>query len=62
MFILAGVIAHLMGVPLSLIACVNSNDIVLRSLTTGVYAAGPLKQTLAPAMDILVSKLASIAI
>jgi threonine synthase len=69
--ILAGFIAKRMGLPiLSLIVSTNENDIIHRFLQTGAYEkpillstgskekndhAGGVKETLSPAMDILIS-------
>ena len=44
-----------MGVPLQLVAMVNSNDIVRRTVQSGDFSmAADVKQTLAPAIDIQV--------
>ncbi|XP_030624651.1 threonine synthase-like 2 [Chanos chanos] len=51
--ITAGCIMRLMGVPLRLVAVVNSNDIVYRTVQRGDFSmATSVKQTLAPAIDI----------
>uniref|UniRef100_A0A8C1ZTI2 Threonine synthase-like 2 n=1 Tax=Cyprinus carpio TaxID=7962 RepID=A0A8C1ZTI2_CYPCA len=51
--ITAGYIMKLMGVPLRLVAVVNSNDIVHRALQSGDFSmSDSVKQTLAPAIDI----------
>ncbi|XP_036384357.1 threonine synthase-like 2 [Megalops cyprinoides] len=51
--IAAGCIVKLMGVPLRLIAMVNANDIVHRTVQNGDFSmATSVKQTLAPAIDI----------
>ncbi|XP_047425955.1 threonine synthase-like 2 isoform X2 [Mugil cephalus] len=51
--IAAGYIVKEMGLPLKLVAMVNSNDIVHRTITTGDFSmADNIKQTLAPAIDI----------
>ncbi|XP_029372447.1 threonine synthase-like 2 [Echeneis naucrates] len=51
--ITAGFIVKRMGLPLKLVAMVNSNDIVHRTVTTGDFSkALHSKQTLAPAIDI----------
>nr|XP_046231007.1 threonine synthase-like 2 isoform X2 [Scatophagus argus] len=51
--IAAGYIVKQMGVPLKLVAMVNSNDIVHRTVTTGDFSmAADVTQTLAPAIDI----------
>lgn len=52
---LAGYIAHKMGFPIKLVASVNSNDILARSLQIGDYSPSPtVDASLAPAMDIQV--------
>jgi len=54
--ILAGWYAMRMGAPISrLILATNENDILSRFFSTGVYSAGQVRQTLAPAMDIQVA-------
>lgn len=51
--IAAGYIVKQMGLPLKLVAMVNSNDIVHRMVTTGDFSmAANVTQTLAPAIDI----------
>ncbi|XP_056259357.1 threonine synthase-like 2 [Seriola aureovittata] len=51
--IAAGFIVTRMGVPLKLVAMVNSNDIVHRTVTSGDFSmATDVTQTLAPAIDI----------
>lgn len=51
----AGYIVKQMGIPLKLVAMVNSNDIVHRAVTTGDFSmATHVTQTLAPAIDIQV--------
>ncbi|XP_012672808.2 threonine synthase-like 2 [Clupea harengus] len=51
--IAAGCILKHMGVPLRLVAMVNSNDIVCRAVQSGDFSmATSVKQTLAPAIDI----------
>ncbi|XP_053341855.1 threonine synthase-like 2 [Clarias gariepinus] len=51
--ITAGCIVKHMGVPLHLVATVNSNDILHRAVQTGDFSmADSVKQTLAPAIDI----------
>uniref|UniRef100_A0A8P4KDX4 Threonine synthase-like 2 n=1 Tax=Dicentrarchus labrax TaxID=13489 RepID=A0A8P4KDX4_DICLA len=51
--IAAGYIVKQMGLPLKLVAMVNSNDIVHRTVTTGDFSmAADVTQTLAPAIDI----------
>lgn len=47
-----------MGLPLKLVAMVNSNDIVHRMVTSGDFSmAANVTQTLAPAIDIQVETL-----
>ncbi|XP_029023971.1 threonine synthase-like 2 isoform X3 [Betta splendens] len=49
----AGFIVKLMGFPLRLVAMVNANDILHRTVTTGDFSMAPgVIQTLAPAIDI----------
>lgn len=44
-----------MGLPLKLVAMVNSNDIIHRTVTSGDFSmATTVTQTLAPAIDIQV--------
>lgn len=51
--IAAGYIVKKMGLPLRLVAMVNSNDIVHRTVTNGDFSMTPnVVQTLAPAIDI----------
>lgn len=51
----AGYIVKQMGLPLKLVAMVNANDIVHRTVTTGDFSmAANVTQTLAPAIDIQV--------
>ncbi|XP_072310204.1 threonine synthase-like 2 [Eucyclogobius newberryi] len=51
--IAAGYIVKQMGLPLRLVAMVNSNDIVHRTVTKGDFSMAPnVSQTLAPAIDI----------
>ncbi|XP_020495690.1 threonine synthase-like 2 [Labrus bergylta] len=51
--IAAGFIVKQMGLPLKLVAMVNSNDIVHRTVTSGDFSmAASVTQTLAPAIDI----------
>lgn len=51
--IAAGYIVKQMGLPLRLVAMVNSNDIVHRTVTKGDFSMAPnVLQTLAPAIDI----------
>lgn len=54
----AGLIVKQMGLPLKLVAMVNSNDIVHRMVTSGDFSmAANVTQTLAPAIDIQVETL-----
>ncbi|KAK2888637.1 hypothetical protein Q8A73_020085 [Channa argus] len=49
----AGLIVKQMGIPLKLVAMVNSNDILHRAVSTGDFSmAAKVTQTLAPAIDI----------
>ncbi|CAB1424677.1 unnamed protein product [Pleuronectes platessa] len=51
--IAAGLLVKRMGVPLKLVAMVNSNDVVHRAVTEGDFSmAANVTQTLAPAIDI----------
>ncbi|NXU56039.1 THNS2 protein, partial [Turnix velox] len=51
--ITAGCIAQKMGLPIRLVAVVNSNDIIHRTVQRGDFSlSGGVKATLAPAMDI----------
>ncbi|XP_066514683.1 threonine synthase-like 2 [Hoplias malabaricus] len=51
--ITAGCIVKQMGIPLRLVAMVNSNDIMHRTIKTGDFSmAESVQQTLAPAIDI----------
>lgn len=51
----AGYIVTQMGLPLKLVAMVNANDIVHRTVTSGDFSmTANIKQTLAPAIDIQV--------
>jgi len=52
----AGWVARRMGAPLSQLVCAsNTNDILTRFFTTGVYEQGEVVPTLSPSMDIQVS-------
>jgi len=54
--VLAGNVAAIMGAPIAeLIAATNSNDILTRALTTGVYQPRQAVATQSPSMDIQVS-------
>jgi threonine synthase len=51
--VLAGWLAHRMGLPVEkLIVATNRNDILYRFFTGGQYASGPVHPSLAPSMDI----------
>lgn len=52
----AGYIVKQMGLPLKLVAMVNSNDVVHRTVTTGDFSmAANATQTLASAIDVQVT-------
>lgn len=52
----AGYLARRMGLPIQrLIIATNRNDILTRFVRTGIYEAGPVHQTLSPAMDIQIA-------
>ena len=54
--IFAGYIARCMGLPVSkLVLATNTNDILARFFSTGVYELGTVTQTLSPSMDIQVA-------
>ena len=54
--IFAGEAAMRMGLPVErLVAATNTNDIIVRALNDGVYAAGAAVQTLSPSMDIQIA-------
>ena len=54
--IYAGYIAHKMGLPINqLIIATNANDILHRCIVANDHTRKPLKRTLAPSMDIMVS-------
>jgi threonine synthase len=54
--IFAGEAAARMGLAVDrLVIATNSNDILARTLTTGVYSSGHAQQTLSPSMDIQVA-------
>jgi threonine synthase len=54
--IFAGYAAKRMGLPIAnLVIATNSNDILARTLETGVYATGTVVPTISPSMDIQVS-------
>jgi len=53
----SGYMAHLMGLPIKLLAAVNENDIVSRWINTGVFTIRErdlVQSTISPAIDILV--------
>ncbi|KAK4303854.1 hypothetical protein Pmani_024166 [Petrolisthes manimaculis] len=53
--ITAGCIAQKMGLPITMVATVNTNDIVARTLSCGDFSVkGEVVKSLAPAMDIQV--------
>ena len=54
--IFAGYAAKRMGLPIAnLVIATNSNDILARTLETGVYSTGTVVPTISPSMDIQVS-------
>lgn len=54
--VFAGYLARRMGLPVDrLMIATNRNDILYRFVCTGVYEAGPVYQTLSPAMDIQIA-------
>jgi threonine synthase len=54
--VFAGYVAKKLGGPVKrLIVATNVNDILTRALSTGVYARGPVRATMSPAMDIQVA-------
>jgi threonine synthase len=54
--VFAGEAAARMGLAIEhLVVATNSNDILVRALTSGVYSAGHAQQTLSPSMDIQVA-------
>jgi threonine synthase len=54
--VFAGEAATRMGLAVDgLVVATNSNDIMARALNDGVYAAGEVRQTLSPSMDIQVA-------
>ena len=57
-----GMIAAKMGVPIKLLAAVNTNDIVYQALNSGVFeSSGDVFPSLSPAIDILVVRIRCIA-
>ncbi|WP_455475763.1 threonine synthase [Bartonella sp. B17] len=54
--IFAGYVAARMGLPIAqLIIATNDNDILVRTLTSGIYEIRPITHTTSPSMDIQVS-------
>ncbi|WP_455478590.1 threonine synthase [Bartonella sp. B10] len=54
--IFAGYVAARMGLPIAqLVIATNDNDILVRTLTSGVYETRPIAHTTSPSMDIQVS-------
>ena len=54
--ILAGWVAKKMGLPIkNLMIATNENDILSRTLKTGIYSIGKAKATISPSMDIQIS-------
>ncbi len=54
--VFAGYLARRMGLPVErLLIATNRNDILTRFVHTGVYEAGPVYQSLSPAMDIQIA-------
>ena len=54
--ILAGWVAKQMGLPIkNLMIATNENDILSRTLKTGIYSIGKAKATISPSMDIQIS-------
>ena len=54
--VFAGYLARRMGLPVDrLMIATNRNDILFRFVYTGIYEAGPVYQTLSPAMDIQIA-------
>ncbi|WP_455477311.1 threonine synthase [Bartonella sp. B41] len=54
--IFAGYVAAKMGLPIAqLIIATNDNDILARTLTSGIYETRPVTYTISPSMDIQVS-------
>ena len=50
----SGIVAKKMGLPVRLVCAVNSNDIVHRMLSSGVFSVAESLPTIAPAMDVQV--------
>ena len=60
---LAGCVAAQMGLPLRLVAAVNTNDIVFRTLSSGDFSkSDEVVVSLAPAMDIQVGRTAYVIV
>jgi threonine synthase len=54
--VFAGYLARRMGLPVGrLLIATNRNDILTRFVQSGIYEAGPVYQTLSPAMDIQIA-------
>ncbi len=54
--VFAGEAAARMGLPVErLVIATNANDILVRTLATGIYSSGRAQQTLSPSMDIQVA-------
>jgi threonine synthase len=54
--VFAGEAAARMGLPVErLVIATNSNDILVRTLSAGIYSSGRAQQTLSPSMDIQVA-------
>lgn len=54
--IFAGYVAARMGLPIAqLIIATNDNDILVRTLTNGIYETRPITHTTSPSMDIQIS-------
>ena len=54
--VFAGYVAHRMGLPIErLVVATNDNDLIDRTLRTGIYERRPVERTTSPSMDIAVS-------
>ncbi|WP_336278970.1 threonine synthase [Bartonella sp. CB175] len=54
--IFAGYVAARMGLPIAkLVIATNDNDILVRTLTSGIYETQPIIHTISPSMDIQIS-------
>ncbi|WP_332065914.1 threonine synthase [Bartonella sp. CB189] len=54
--IFAGYVAFRMGLPISkLVIATNDNDILARTLTSGIYETRPINYTISPSIDIQIS-------